>query len=84
LVVPPRLAAALCALDAVLAHQSRDAVTADLLAGSKQRLPHPPGAVGEVVGLVQLFDLGEQALILDGTSRAPARGALVIGGRRHA
>jgi len=38
---PPRLAAALRALDRVSAHQPLDAAATDLLAVSEQRLPHP-------------------------------------------
>jgi len=38
----PRLATALGALQAVLAHQPRDTVATDRLAGSEQRLPHLP------------------------------------------
>ena len=35
-------------------HQTRHTVAADLLTPSQQRLPHPPRAVGEVVGLMHL------------------------------
>ncbi len=45
-----RLAAPFGALDAVCTHQPFDPAAADLLAGApEQGLPHPPGAVGEVV-----------------------------------
>src|SRR4051794_20719267 len=49
-----------------------------------KRLPHPPVAVGVVVGRMDLTDAIEQPLILDGASRPLAVGALVVGGRRHA
>src|SRR5207249_4362519 len=81
---PPRLATALGSLDGVPAHQPRHAVAADQLAAAQQRLPHPPRAIGQIVGLVQLTDAFKQALVLDLAGRAPARRTLVIGGRRHA
>ena len=37
----------------------------DPLAFSEQRLPHAPGAVSEVVGLMQLPDRAEQPLIVE-------------------
>jgi hypothetical protein len=40
-------------LDVVGAHQALDVVAADILARAQQRLPHPPVAVGAVVGLVR-------------------------------
>ena len=76
--------AALGALDPVLAHQASDAVASDTLAGPQQRLPHPPRPIGQIVGLVELPNVGEQALVLDTTSRAPAGCSLVVSGRRHA
>jgi hypothetical protein len=63
---PPRLPAALCALNAVLAHQAFHPAAADLLALAQKRLPHPPRPVGAVVRGVQLFDHAAQPLILDG------------------
>jgi hypothetical protein len=51
-------------LDAVLAHQPLDPVTADVLAGAQQRLPGPPVAVGAVVRLMDLTDPAEQPLVL--------------------
>ena len=50
-----------------VAHQPLNTAAPDLLAGAQQRLPHPPGPVGEVVGCVQLADPLEQPLILDAT-----------------
>ena len=61
----PRLAPALGALDARLAHQPLDAPAADLFAGASERHPHPAVAVGVVVGGVQLADRFEQSLVLD-------------------
>ena len=49
----------------LLAHQPLDPAAADLLAGAPQRLPHPPVAVGVVVGRVHLADPREQPLVLD-------------------
>jgi len=81
---PPRLPPAFGALNAVCAHQPLDPAAADLLTGPPKRLPHPPGAVGQVVALMDLPDQLEQPLVLDPTGRAlPAR-ALVVRGRRHA
>jgi hypothetical protein len=54
------------------------------LARPQQRLPHPPGAVGEVVGRVNPTDPLEQPLVLEPAGRALTGGALVIGGRRRA
>ena len=71
---PPRLAAPLGALYAVLAHQALHPAAADLLAGAQQRLPHPPRSVGEVVALrVARAITLEQPLIVDrpGPSAAP-------------
>jgi hypothetical protein len=38
---PPRLAATLGAVQAILAHQAFDTAAADPLPGTEQRLPHP-------------------------------------------
>jgi hypothetical protein len=65
------------------AHQALDAVTADVLAGAQQRLPHSPIAVGVVVGGVRLPDPVQEPFVVDGTLAALAAGALVVGGRRH-
>ena len=81
---PPRLAAPFGALDAVCAHQPLDPAAADLLAGAHERLPHPPGAVGEVVARVDLPDQLEQPLVLDPAGRPLAARSLVVRGRRHA
>jgi hypothetical protein len=81
---PPRPPTPLRAHDSMGAHQALDAAARDVLAGAQQRLPHPPVAVGVVVGRVQLTDPLEQPLVLDGSGAALAAGALVIGGRRHA
>src|SRR5207245_1861700 len=81
---PPGLAAPLRTLDASRAHQPLHAAARYLLAGAPQRLPHPPVAVGVVVGRVQLTDPAEQPLILDHTERPLAARALVVGGHRHA
>jgi hypothetical protein len=81
---PPGLAAPLGALDRGLAHQALDAVAPDLVAGPPQRLPRAPVAVGVVVGRMGRADELEQPLVLDAPLRARARGALVVGGRRHA
>src|SRR5438445_3143665 len=81
---PPGLAAPLRTLDASRAHQPLHAAARYLLAGAAQRLPHPPVAVGVVVGRVQLADPAEQPLILDHTERPLAARALVVGGHRHA
>ena len=61
----PRLAAPLRALDPVSAHQPLDTASPGPLAVSEQRLPHPPAAVGEVVGRMQLADALEQPLVFD-------------------
>jgi cobalamin biosynthesis protein CbiG len=61
----PRLATALGALDAVLAHQSLHAAAPDRLAGAAERLPHPPVAVGVVVLGVNVADPSAEALVLD-------------------
>jgi hypothetical protein len=79
----PRLATALGALDARLAHQALDAVTTGALAGAAECQPHLAIPVGEVVGLVRGLDHAEQPLVVDHTLRSLPRGALVVGGRRH-
>ena len=65
----PRLAPAFGALNAVCAHQPLDLAAPNLLAGSQERLPHPPRAVGEVVARMDLLDQLEQPLVLDPTGR---------------
>src|SRR5207249_798292 len=55
-----------------------------LLAGAAERLPHPPVAVGVVIGGVQLADPGEQPLVLDRSHRTVTAAPLVVGGHRHA
>src|SRR5712691_2270016 len=81
---PPRLPAPFRALDAVCAHQPLNSAAADLLAGAQERLPHPPGAVREVVAPVQLADQLEQPVVLD-LARGPLPGRTpVIRRRRHA
>jgi len=80
----PRLAAALGALDGVLAHQPLDAVAAHVVvAGALERQPHLAVAVGAVVRGVRRLDLREQLLVGDLTLGALARGALVVRGRRR-
>src|SRR5207237_493726 len=54
------------------------------LAGTPQRLPHPPVAVGVVVGRMQLADSGEQPLVLDRSRRPLSTTPLVVRGHRHA
>jgi hypothetical protein len=80
----PRPPATLGANDPVHAHQPLDPAARDLLAGAQERLPHPPVAVGAVVGFMHLADASQQPLVLDGSRAALAAGALVVGGRRHA
>ena len=58
----PRLAAPLGALDAMRAHQALHAAPRHLFTGAPKRLPHPPIAVGVVVGCVQLADDAKQPL----------------------
>src|SRR6266516_4945256 len=80
----PRLAAPLRADDPARAHQPLHAAARHPLAGTRERLPHPPIAVGEVIGGVQLPDPPEQPLVLDRSRTAAAAAALVVRGRRHA
>src|SRR5206468_6953496 len=47
-------------------------------------LPHPPIAIGVVVGGMQLADPAEQPLVFDRSLRATAAAPLVIRGHRHA
>jgi hypothetical protein len=79
----PRSATALGPDDPMRAHEPLHRAARRGLAGSEQRLPHPPVAVGVVVGRVQLTDPPEQPLVLHGSRRAPAAGPLVVRGRRH-
>src|SRR5204863_6138743 len=79
----PRLAAPLRADDPVRAHQALHPAARRLLAGTLERLPHPPVAVGVVVRGVQLADPREQPLVLDRARRAAAARPPVVGGRRH-
>src|SRR5436305_12440612 len=51
---PPRLAATLGALDSVVFHEPLDPPAAGPLALAAQRLPHPPGPICAVVGLMDL------------------------------
>jgi hypothetical protein len=81
---PPRLAAALSALDPVRAHQPLDAVAADGDAVAPQRQPRAAVAVAVVVGGVDALDLLEQPRVPHRSSRRPAGLALVVSGRRHA
>jgi hypothetical protein len=62
---PPRLAAALGALDPVIAHQPLHLAARDPLALAQQLLPRAPVPVALVVGPVHATDLLEQPLILD-------------------
>src|SRR5215208_6927765 len=80
----PRLSPAFGALNAVCAHQSLHPATPDPLAGTPERLPHPPGAVGEVVARIDPPDQLEQPLVLEPALRQLAARALVVRGRRHA
>jgi hypothetical protein len=61
----PGLTAPLGALDSCLAHQPLHAAATDLLARPAQGDPGAPVAVGAVVGLVDLLDPGQQALVFD-------------------
>src|SRR2546427_11366080 len=61
----PRLATPLRTLDPVALHQSLHSAARHLHAGTPERLPHPPVAVGVVVGRMQLADPGEQPLVLN-------------------
>jgi hypothetical protein len=61
----PWLAAALGALDPVLGHQPLHLTTRHVLAGARQRLPHPPIPVRGIVGLVRVLNHCEQPLVLD-------------------
>jgi hypothetical protein len=81
---PPRPATELGADDPVRAHEPLNAAARDRLAGAHECLPHPPVAVGVVVGRVELADALEQPLVLDGSGTTLAAGALEVGGRRHA
>jgi hypothetical protein len=65
------------------AHDPLDPAATGCLAGASERIPHPPGAVGVVVGRVQLPDPLQESLVLDRPCRPFAGAALVIGGRRH-
>ncbi len=66
----PRLPAPFRTDDSAGSHQPLHPATAALLAGAAQRQPHPPVAVGVVVGRVQLVDSAEQPLVVDRTCRA--------------
>src|SRR5215831_3310908 len=72
---PPRLAAPLRTLDSVRFHQPLHLAAWRPLAGATKREPHPPVAVGVVVGRVQRTDPLEKTLVVDGTLRAAAGGA---------
>ena len=65
---PPRFPASFRALDLVSAHQPLHPAAADLLTRPSERLPHPPGAIREVVAPVDLSDQLEQPLVLNSTS----------------
>jgi hypothetical protein len=81
---PPRLPASLGADDPVRAHEALHAAPWHGLAGPQQGLPHPPIAVGAVVGRVQFAGASEQPLVGDGPRAALAARAPRLGGRRHA
>jgi hypothetical protein len=68
----------------VLTHQPLHLTPRDLLAGTLQGLPHPPVAVGLVIGHVHLTDPRQDAFVADRAGGLLAAGALVVGGRRHA
>src|SRR5207248_2710406 len=70
--------------DPVAAPQPLHSATRHLLAGTAQRLPDPPVAVGVVVDRMQLPDPCEQPLILEGSLGSAAAAALVVRGHRHA
>src|SRR4051794_4365784 len=75
----PGLAAALGALDAVLAHQPLHAIAADVLgAGAPERQVQLAVAVGAEVGLVQLTDRRGQLLVADRAWRHEAAAALIV------
>jgi hypothetical protein len=75
----PGLAAALGALDAVLAHQPLHAITAHVLdAGAPERQVHLAVAVGAEVGLVQPTDRRDQLLVADRAWRSLAAEALIV------
>ena len=80
---PPWLAAPLGALDTVGAHQPLDAVAASVDALALERQPRPPVAVAVVVGAMQALDAIKQPLVPEGPCGSGARGAVVVGGRRH-
>ena len=80
----PRLAAPLRTDDPVAPHQPLYLATRHLLAGAAKRLPHPPIAVGVVVGRVQLPDPAEQPLVFDRPLGAATLASFVVRGHRHA
>jgi hypothetical protein len=59
-------------LDVRAAHQPRDTVSPDPVAGAAKRPPHPPRAVGLVVDLMQAADRDDELVVLDGAPRALA------------
>ena len=80
----PRLAAPLRADDPVRAHQPLHVAARHLLAGAPQRVPHPPVAVGVVVGRVQLAGSARAAARPRPLVPSGDRSPLVVGGHRHA
>jgi hypothetical protein len=62
---PPRLAAALSAPQARLAHQPHDPIAPGALTSPPQRSVHPPLAVALIVRAVDLSDPAGEPLVLD-------------------
>jgi len=70
---PPWLPAALRALDPMRAHQPLDLTSRGGLAGSSERLPGPPVAVGLVVREVHLADGASSRSSSTARSQRPPR-----------
>ena len=70
--------------DPVGARQPLHLAARHLFAGTLERFPHLPVAVGVVVGGVQLADPSEQPLIFDCSQRAATAAPLAVRGHRHA
>jgi hypothetical protein len=78
---PPRLAAPLRARQALAAHQPRNLIATDTLAGALERTPHPPIPIRPVVGVVQLADPTGEPLMPHSTRGSLPGRSLVIRGR---
>jgi hypothetical protein len=77
----PRSAASFGAHEPVGGHQTLDAAAADRDVVAAPLFSDTPGPLALVVGLEHPADLAEQPLVLDGTPRQRARGALVVSRR---